>query len=43
MPAEDREEAEDFDAKEREGENVRRGWESGCEHGRGHEGGVGGK
>lgn len=43
MPAEDGEEAEDFDAEEREGEDVCCGGKAGGEHGGGHEGCVGGE
>lgn len=41
MAAEDGEEAEDFDAEEREGEDMRGAGEAGGEHGGGHEGRVG--
>ena len=40
VPAEDGEEAEDFDAEEGEGEDVRGGGEAGGENGGGHERGV---
>lgn len=43
MAAEYGEEAEDFDAEEGEAEDVGGAGEAGCEHGGGHEGGVGGE
>ena len=36
VAAEDGEESEDFDAEEREGEDVRGGGKAGCEDGGGH-------